>query len=95
VKWLKQMGKVLAYPVTKPVDLLAKRAGAKAVEGALERVEQEPMMRSVKTTVAGVGAILALVVAFLNGEPITLSQVATVLTGLGLLVAKDYNVSGR
>jgi hypothetical protein len=40
-KGLKATGKVVAYPVTKPVSMLAKKAGASAAEGAMDKIKSE------------------------------------------------------
>jgi Mg2+/citrate symporter len=37
-RWLRKTGRVIVWPVTAPVDALAKRAGRKAVDGAAAHV---------------------------------------------------------
>lgn len=62
----------------------------------------EPKTKSWKTTIAGVLMILiavfTVVKSLLNGAPIMSINFETVLTevvgGVGLIMAKDYNVSG-
>lgn len=38
MRWLRTVGRIVAWPVRTPVEALAKRAGKKAVEGALEAI---------------------------------------------------------
>ena len=52
-------------------------------------------MRNWKTTLAGIAAILAIIAKILAGEMDPVSDAPVAAIGLGLLAAKDYNVSGR
>lgn len=44
-RWLgrvaRAVGKVVAYPVTKPVSMLARKAGEQAAEGAMDTIKSE------------------------------------------------------
>jgi len=57
------------------------------------------MFKNPKTTLAGIGAILTaiglVINGYANGAPIEWEVVITsFITGVGLLLAKDWNVSG-
>jgi hypothetical protein len=39
-RWLRRTGRIVAWPVTAPVDALARRVGTKAVEGAIDRITE-------------------------------------------------------
>lgn len=57
------------------------------------------MFKNSKTTLAGIGAILTAAGMVINGlannTPIEWSiVVSSLITGIGLLLAKDWNVSG-
>lgn len=50
-------------------------------------------MKNWKTTLTGALAILTVAVKVINGDALTESDLAAVLAGIGLLTAKDFNVS--
>lgn len=51
-------------------------------------------MRNWKTTFAGAATLVALVAKMLNGGTLEMQDLATATAAIGLLVAKDHNVSG-
>jgi len=52
-------------------------------------------MRNWKTTLAGIAALISVVAKVANGGAIdTATDVPVVITAIGLLVAKDGNVTG-
>jgi hypothetical protein len=97
--WLKKAGKVIAYPVTKPVDMLAKRIGEKAVDGAVGGIveiltPQERPMKNWKTTLSGIVGVAAIVAKVVNGGGIDGEDIAIISGLVGLFFAKDKNVTG-
>lgn len=50
-------------------------------------------MRNWKTTFAGIAAILGVVAKLVNGGALDAQDIGTLAAGVGLLGAKDFNVS--
>lgn len=51
------------------------------------------MFKNWKTTLSGLGAVITGVATIVKGDVIT--GVSVIITGLGLVSAKDYNVTGK
>lgn len=51
------------------------------------------MFKSWKTTLAGLGSVLTGTALIIKGDPV--AGVSVILTGLGLIQAKDHDVTGR
>ena len=51
------------------------------------------MFKSWKTTLAGLASIATGVISFSNGE--TMTGITAIIAGVGLLLGKDFNVSGQ
>ena len=99
MRWLRRVGRVIAYPVTKPVDLLAKRAGRKAVDGAVARINEAmpretPMVKNWKTSLGGISAILTIVAKVVGGGDLTATDIGVVIAGIAALFSKDKDVTG-
>lgn len=51
------------------------------------------MFKNWKTTLSGIGAVITGVATIVKGDVIT--GVSVIITGLGLVGAKDYDVTGK
>jgi hypothetical protein len=51
------------------------------------------MFKNWKTSIAGIGAILTGVATFITGDVV--GGVTAIITGVGLIGAKDYDVTGK
>jgi hypothetical protein len=51
------------------------------------------MLKNWKTTLAGLGAIITGIATIVKGDIV--SGVSAVITGIGLVGAKDYDVTGK
>jgi hypothetical protein len=51
-------------------------------------------IRNWKTTLAGVGAIIGIVAKLMQGGSIGTEEITILITAVGLIAAKDSNVSG-
>ncbi len=80
-----------------PVDALAKRAGRKAVEGALDAItpkETSVNVKNWKTSLGGIVGVAAIVVKVINGGSLGGEDIAIISGLIGLLFAKDKDVTG-
>jgi hypothetical protein len=89
-RWVKKLN---------PLDAIAKRAGKKAVEGAIEAVVEKATPKETpvvnwKTTLSGLVGVLTIVVKVINGGDVGAEDIAIVAGLIGLLFAKDKDVTG-
>jgi hypothetical protein len=90
-RWVKKLN---------PLDAIAKRAGKKAVEGAIEAgaeavtTKETKPVKNWKTSLSGLVGVLAVVVKVINGGEIGAEDIAVVAGLIGLLFAKDKDVTG-
>lgn len=52
-------------------------------------------MRNWKTTLAGIVAIIGAIAKMLNAGAVATEDIVAVVTGIGLIAAKDFNVTGK
>lgn len=100
-RWLRKTGRIVAWPVTAPVDALSKRAGAKAVDGAVEHIaakaapkETGMKVKNWKTSLFGVAGVVAIVAKVVNGGSLDGEDFAIISGLIGLLFSKDKDVTG-
>lgn len=91
----KRLGRAIAKPFKAGARKVVHVTSARAATKALSPLKENAMVMNWKTTFSGVAMILAVVAKIISHDfQIGAEDVATIMGGIGLLTAKDKDVTG-